>query len=275
MTGVSGRESNLSAIFGRSFASLRDEAPVLAAIAVLGACLTFAAQMSPRLLGAQAQQGWPLVAATGALLLLQAPLGGLIIERVLRRETGNVGPVQDDIGRTLAVLGGLFAIALILGAPALIQLFMMQTMLRAQSVGDRGLATLLSSAASVATFILFLNWPLAPTALMERRRGLMDALSVSRSTLKGHRWLLIGVFLLIGIAFFIPESFVIFGNMAERMRAAQAGDIMSYRPGELAYMAAIGSLQSVVTTVFLAQFYLRLRNSAAGLPGGETAALFD
>ena len=83
------------------------------------------------------------------------------------------------------------------------------------------------------------------------------------------------MFALVFVVFFIPQSFVLFSSMAARMRAAQAGDVIGYATWQLAYLSVLGGLQVVVTSVVQTQFYLRLRASAAGLPGGETAALFD
>ena len=275
MTGVAGRESNLSAILGRSVASLRAEAPYAGAAALIIMAATFAAQMGPVLLGQGAGQGWPLLVATGLTLVILAPINGLVVLRVLRREAGASGPVVEDVRRVMASAGELLAIAILLGAPSLIQLALLQTMIGPTTPATRALSSVLSMAASIGTLILYLNWPLSSVALLDRQRGLADALQAGRRTLSGHRWLLIGVFVLVGILFFILQSFVIYSNFAARTLAAQNGQLMSYAPGQRAYLSAVSGVQAIVSDVILAQFYLRLRSSAAGLPGGETAALFD
>jgi len=275
MTGSAGWESNLSAILGRSVASLRAEAPVMAVAALLTMTITFGAQMAPRMLGQSTLQGWPLLLMTGLTMLVVAPINGLVVLRVLRREAGNVSPVLDDVRRIASLAGAVLAIALLLGAPSLFQLSLLMAMIDRGNPAGRAMASLMSLVASIATVILYLNWPLASAALLDRQRGLLDALQAGRRVLKGHRWLLIGVFVLVGILFFIPQSFVIYSNFAARTLAAQNGELMGYAPWQMAYISAVSGLQAVVFDVILANCYLRLRAGASGLPGGETAALFD
>jgi hypothetical protein len=270
MAGRVARGSNFAEIMKLLFAQLRADAPFLAALVGVMWVLVFGAQMTSRALA-----GVPALGGSAALMRLAVTLlavvmaaiaGAIVYRRLFRRGSGAAGTILDDIalGAPLAVT--VVVIALIMGAPVIVQL-------AAAIVAPAAVASLVGMLAGLISLVFVLNWCFASAAAVDRRRGVTDALAASRRVISGHRWLAFGCFLLVGLVLGIPSYVLVFSHLRAGMTNA-AEILAGYSVVDLGITTALSQVQAVVSVVLLYAMYAVLQRGLHGLPGAGVA-VFD
>jgi hypothetical protein len=134
----------------------------------------------------------------------------------------------------------------------------------------------------VPGLMLMIRWSVAvPTLVVERGRGITGSMGRSADLTKGHRWSIFGLFVIVGIVFWLFSAvagvigFSISGafNLAAGGPAGVAAAMHS--PVVIGVQVLFGSLITLIGAVGAASLYYELRSLKEGVGASDLAAVFD